>query len=44
VKAREQLRRRQIYGLLLIAALILAIALLRADLHAVFPRGWWRVW
>jgi len=32
------------YGLLLIAAVILAVALLRADLHGVFPRGWWRVW
>jgi hypothetical protein len=44
VNAREQLRKRQLYGLLLIAAVILAIALLRADLHTVFPRGWWRVW
>jgi hypothetical protein len=44
MNAREQLRKRQVYGLLLIAAAILAVALLRANLHDVFPRGWWRVW
>jgi hypothetical protein len=44
VTARERLRKRQISGLLLIAAAILVVALLRADLHSVFPRGWWRVW
>jgi len=44
MEARKQLRRRQVYGLLLIAAAILAIALLRANLHDIFPRGWWRVW
>jgi hypothetical protein len=38
----ERLRRRQILGLLLLAALILIIALLRADWHWIFPRGWWR--
>jgi hypothetical protein len=42
--AREQLRKRQVYGLLLIAGVILAVALMRANLHDVFPRGWWRVW
>lgn len=42
--AREQLRRRQISGLLIIAAAILLVALLRANLHNVFPRGWWRFW
>jgi hypothetical protein len=44
VNAREQLRKRQIYGLLFIAAAILAIALLRANLQDVFPHGWWRAW
>ena len=44
MNAREQLRKRQVYGLLLIAAVILAVALMRANLHDVFPRGWWRVW
>ena len=44
MSAREQLRKRQGAGLLLIAAAILAVALLRADLHNVFPQGWWRFW
>jgi len=34
--------RRQIAGLLIIAAVILAIALFRADRHVLFPAGWWR--
>lgn len=42
--SREHLRKKQVYGLLLIAAVILAIALVRADMHDVFPRGWWRFW
>jgi hypothetical protein len=42
--AREHLRKRQVFGLLLIAAVILAIALLRANLHNIFPPGWWRFW
>jgi hypothetical protein len=37
-----QLPRRQVFGLLLIAAAILAFTLWRADLHGIFPRGWWR--
>jgi hypothetical protein len=37
-------RRRQIIGLLLIAAVIFFIALLRAPAHTVFPHGWWHVW
>jgi hypothetical protein len=35
-------RRSQVYGLLLIAAVILAVALLRAEPHSLFPPGWWR--
>jgi len=38
------LRKRQVSGLLLIALVILAIALLRADRHVIFPTGWWHVW
>ena len=34
--------RRQIAGLLIIAAFILIIALARADRHVLFPPGWWR--
>jgi hypothetical protein len=37
-----RLRRQQVYGLLLIAAAILAFTLWRADLHGIFPQGWWR--
>lgn len=36
------LRRRQVAGILLIAAAILVFALLRADWHGIFPPGWWR--
>jgi|HubBroStandDraft_6_1064221.scaffolds.fasta_scaffold1268760_1 hypothetical protein len=38
----KQLLRRQISGLLIIAAIILILAIYRADLHALFPPGWWR--
>ena len=44
MNARERLRRRQASGLLLIACAILVIALLRANLHTIFPHGWWRFW
>jgi hypothetical protein len=37
-------RKRQIVGLLLIAAVLLGIALLRAPAHTIFPHGWWHVW
>jgi hypothetical protein len=36
------LRRRQVFGILLIAAVILTFTLLRADWHGIFPHGWWR--
>ena len=35
-------RRRQALGLLLLAAAILALVLLRAPAHILFPPGWWR--
>jgi hypothetical protein len=41
---REAERRRQIRGLLLLAAVILIFSLLRSGLHNVFTPGWWRVW
>ena len=44
MSARERLRKRQMSGLLLIAVAILVVALLRANLHDVFPHGWWRIW
>ncbi|MGI8771395.1 MAG: hypothetical protein ACR2JE_08150 [Acidobacteriaceae bacterium] len=36
--------RRQVAGLLILAAVVLAVCLLRANPHDVFPPGWWRVW
>jgi hypothetical protein len=40
----QEYRKRQIFGLLLVAAVILGITLLRASASTVFPRGWWHVW
>ena len=37
-----RVRRQQILGIVLIAVLILAFTLYRADWHNLFPRGWWR--
>jgi hypothetical protein len=42
MNSHAQQRRRQITGLLIIAAIILLVALYHADLHAIFPLGWWR--
>ncbi len=39
-----ELRKRQIYGLLIIAAVMLVISLCRIPLRDVFPPGWWRAW
>ena len=38
----ERARRRQALGLVLIAAAILLLVLLRAPEHVLFPPGWWR--
>ncbi len=35
--------RSQILGLILLALLIILIAFLRADKHALFAPGWWRI-
>jgi hypothetical protein len=44
-KAPEQLeRRRQVRGLLLLAIAAIVFAILRAGVHNVFTRGWWRLW
>jgi hypothetical protein len=37
-----KLRRRQVVGILIIAAAILAFTLMRADWRGIFPAGWWR--
>ena len=35
-------RRAQVLGLLMVAALLLSVILLRADTRILFPPGWWR--
>ncbi|WP_263382295.1 hypothetical protein [Granulicella arctica] len=42
--AELQQRRRQVRGLLVIAALVLAGSLWRAGAARVFTLGWWRLW
>jgi hypothetical protein len=44
MKVGDQLRKEQKSGFLPIAVVILLTDLLPANLHSVFPRGWWRVW
>jgi len=39
-----ELRKRQIFGLLLVAVLLLFAGLGRASMSDLFPPGWWRVW
>ncbi len=36
-------QRMQIRGLVLLALLLLLLAFLRADKHALFAPGWWRI-
>jgi hypothetical protein len=40
----DQLRRRQISGLLIIAATIVAGSIFHAGIRQLFPLGWWCVW
>ncbi len=44
VAADPELRKRQIYGLLVVAVLLLLAGLGRSSMHDLFPPGWWRVW
>ena len=37
-------RRRQVRGLLLLALAAIVFGILRAGVHNVFTRGWWRLW
>ena len=39
---RDRVRRQQIVGMLILAAAILIVTLLRAGWHNLFPAGWWR--
>jgi hypothetical protein len=41
---RQAERRRQVRGLLLVAAAILLFSLLRAGPRTIFTPGWWRIW
>ena len=41
-REQNRLGRRQVIGILLIAAAILIFTLLRANWHDLFPQGWWR--
>lgn len=43
-QASDQLRKRQIAGLLIVLAIVLAVSICRAGAGSVFPRGWWHVW
>jgi hypothetical protein len=40
----DRLRRRQIGGLLILLAIIVAASIFHAGLGQVFPTGWWRIW
>jgi hypothetical protein len=42
--AKDVERRRQVRGLLLLAIAAIVFAILRAGIHNVFTRGWWRLW
>jgi hypothetical protein len=44
VPAGLEFRKRQIYGLLLLALVLLLAGFCRAPLRDIFPPGWWRVW
>jgi hypothetical protein len=37
-------RRRQVRGLLVLAAIAIVFSILRAGVHRVFTVGWWRLW
>jgi hypothetical protein len=44
IEQKQTERRRQIRGLLLLAAVVLVFSLLHSGLHTVFTPGWWRLW
>jgi hypothetical protein len=39
-----ELRKRQVYGLLICVVVLLLAGIGRASFHDLFPPGWWRVW
>ncbi|AXC11449.1 hypothetical protein ACPOL_2125 [Acidisarcina polymorpha] len=40
----EELRKRQIAGLLILLAILVTASIFHAGLAQVFPQGWWHVW
>ncbi len=40
----DQLRKRQVVGLLILLAIILAASIFHAGIANVFPQGWWHIW
>ncbi len=40
----EELRKRQIAGLLILLAIVLVASIYHAGIHNVFPHGWWHIW
>lgn len=39
-----ELRKRQVYGLLILAMVLLVVGLARSSWRDVFAPGWWRLW
>ena len=44
MSADPEFRKRQIYGLLVVAVILLLAGLSRSSLRDLFPPGWWRIW
>jgi hypothetical protein len=44
VSVDPEFRKRQIYGLLVVAVILLLAGLGRLSLRELFPAGWWRIW
>jgi hypothetical protein len=40
----DQLRKRQVAGLLILLAIVLAASIFHAGLANVFPKVWWHIW
>lgn len=39
-----ELKKRQAWGLILLALLVVTFSVKRVGLHSIFPPGWWRIW
>jgi hypothetical protein len=40
----HELRKRQVAGLLILLAIVVAASIWRAGISQVFPHGWWHIW